>query len=43
MDNMREPTEKDIREAAERLKPYGVQIVRREPVAKQEEHKEDYH
>jgi hypothetical protein len=42
MDDMSEPTEKDIREAAERLKPYGVQIVRREPVAKQEEHREDY-
>jgi hypothetical protein len=40
---MSEPTEKDIHEAAERLKPYGVQIVRREPVEKQGEFKEEFH
>jgi hypothetical protein len=40
---MSEPTEKDIREAAERLKPYGVQIVRREPVEKHGEHEERYY
>jgi hypothetical protein len=38
-----EPTKQDLKEAEITLQEYGVQIVRREPVAKQEEHKEDYH
>jgi GTP cyclohydrolase II len=34
--------ESDLRDAAEKLQEYGIKIVRREPVSKQEEHEEDY-
>lgn len=35
-------TDEEIKQANEDLKKHGVQIVRKEPVPKQEEYKEDF-
>jgi GTP cyclohydrolase II len=34
--------ESDLIDAAEKLQEYGIKIVRREPVSKQEEYQEEY-
>jgi hypothetical protein len=41
MDN--EIKESDLKDAAKKLKTFGIEIVRREPVAKQDEFKEKYY